>query len=346
MADEVKVWQVSANDNLKEVSKRKLNLEARLEEWIKRDTSVLVPNGTKLLRIGQQIITDLGKRIDLLYMDARGNLVIVELKRDRTPREVTAQAIEYASWVQALTADRIEDIALSVSSKPLRDMFEEAFDDEYPTAINAEHSILVVAAEIDDSTERIIRYLSAKGIDINFVRFHVFVDQDEKELLIRTFTVPPAEAEQNISRSGNTKNTRARKTLEIRLKETSNPALRSFLERRLNDPNQISDKAHIALIFKMDGKARFRVRARKSYMYVAQIGRFPDDVSYWKKNLSEQAIAPLRRGTRLRFRLATKEDFEHFEKALQNGVKSFQWASFAMSDESDAQDSEDELDEE
>jgi len=55
--------------------------------------------------------TAYGKFIDLLCMDSEGTLVIVELKRDKTPREVTAQALDYASWVKTLNAEEIEKIA-------------------------------------------------------------------------------------------------------------------------------------------------------------------------------------------------------------------------------------------
>ncbi len=68
MADEVKVWEVTGNGALKKVQPAKLSLEARIEEWIKQDISVLVPDGSKLLQIGQQVSTDLGDEIDLLCM--------------------------------------------------------------------------------------------------------------------------------------------------------------------------------------------------------------------------------------------------------------------------------------
>jgi RecB family endonuclease NucS len=42
----------------------------------------------------------IGGRIDLLCINGDGDIVIVELKRDKTPREITAQALDYASWVQ------------------------------------------------------------------------------------------------------------------------------------------------------------------------------------------------------------------------------------------------------
>ena len=107
MAEEVRLWQVE-KDSLTEISRTKLDREERIEKWILRDISLLAPD---LLIIGEQVETAYGKFIDLLCMDSSGGLVIVELKRDKTPREVTAQALDYASWVKTLSAEDIEAIA-------------------------------------------------------------------------------------------------------------------------------------------------------------------------------------------------------------------------------------------
>lgn len=61
--------------------------------------------------VGRQVETDFGGLIDLLCVDAAGDLVVVELKRDKTPREITAQALDYASWVVNLTHERVTSIA-------------------------------------------------------------------------------------------------------------------------------------------------------------------------------------------------------------------------------------------
>ena len=63
-----------------------------------------------LLIIGRQVPTDLGKSIDLLGVDREGNVVVVELKRDRTPRDVVAQALEYAAFAAKLDAGALEGI--------------------------------------------------------------------------------------------------------------------------------------------------------------------------------------------------------------------------------------------
>ena len=64
-----------------------------LENWIKTKPDIL---GTDILIIGQQVYTKSGP-LDFLAIDNNGNIVVVELKRDKLARVVLAQAIDYAS---------------------------------------------------------------------------------------------------------------------------------------------------------------------------------------------------------------------------------------------------------
>lgn len=50
--------------------------------------------------IGRQEDTGFGGRIDLLAIAPDGALVLIELKRDKTPRDVVAQSLDYAGWVE------------------------------------------------------------------------------------------------------------------------------------------------------------------------------------------------------------------------------------------------------
>jgi hypothetical protein len=205
MAEEVRIWQADESDALTEIKRSKLDREARIEKWISSDISLLSPD---LLKIGEQVVTASGGRIDLLCVDRSGNLVIVELKRDRTPREVTAQALDYASWVKELDAETIDAIAVEHLGEGLGTAFQSKFGIELPEVINAHHAMRVVASEIDDSTERIIHYLAESyAVDINAVRFQFFQAQDGREFLIRTFTVAPQVVEKSVE-GGRTKRTR------------------------------------------------------------------------------------------------------------------------------------------
>jgi hypothetical protein len=112
--------------------------------------------------IGRQEQTPFGGRIDLLAIMPDASLVLIELKRDRTPREVVAQALDYASWVKALTPEKIAQIYQRFSKGGTLD---EAFKSRFGTpleeeSLNKSHQIILVASELDDATERIIRYLS------------------------------------------------------------------------------------------------------------------------------------------------------------------------------------------
>ena len=63
MADEVRVWQITKNDELAEIKAFRLDREERIERWITQDISVLEPDKSGLLVIGEQVRTDFGKRL-------------------------------------------------------------------------------------------------------------------------------------------------------------------------------------------------------------------------------------------------------------------------------------------
>ena len=99
------IWQVGQPPT--QLKPSKLTSEALLEQMIVQDPAILSP---AWMLIGQQETTSHGGRIDLLAIAPDGSLVLVELKRDRTPRKIVAQALDYASWVAELGADRIAQI--------------------------------------------------------------------------------------------------------------------------------------------------------------------------------------------------------------------------------------------
>jgi RecB family endonuclease NucS len=102
-----------------------------LEDALAKDLSIL---SSQLMLIGRQVATSYGKFIDMLAMDISGNLFIIELKKNRTPREVVAQLIDYASWVQSLS---YEDISTIYAEKNFGKKLEEGFDDAFGASVRA-----------------------------------------------------------------------------------------------------------------------------------------------------------------------------------------------------------------
>jgi len=195
MPQEVRIWRILDRKNLEEINKGKLDLEERIEDWLERDISIISDD---LLVVGRQIETDFGGIIDLICLERNGDLVILELKRQKTPREITAQILDYASWVKDLSNEKITDMANNYlgDRAPLIEAFSNQFGVELPEILNEHHKMLIVASEIDDSTERIIKYLSdTYGVSINATTFEYFRDKDGNEYLSKVFLIEPRHVE-------------------------------------------------------------------------------------------------------------------------------------------------------
>jgi hypothetical protein len=192
MSQLIKVWKILNDQGLQEIETARLDFEQRIHDWIEQDISIISDD---LLVIGKEVQTDYGGFIDLLCLDQMGNTVIIELKRNKTPREVTAQALDYASWVKDLSNEQIAKIAKeyfkSKGSSNLEEVFKSKFELYLPEVLNDRHTILIVASEIDNSTERIISYLSnTYSVGINAITFRYF-HTGEQELLARVFLLEP-----------------------------------------------------------------------------------------------------------------------------------------------------------
>ncbi len=191
---QVRLWEVISDQRLDEIPSNQIDLEQRLEVWLKSDVSVLDPN---LLVIGSQVPTDFGGAIDLLCLDSSGDTVVIELKRGKTPREVTAQALDYASWVKDLSSEQLTEIADNYfgSSGPLGAAFQERFGKQLPEELNLSHRSLVVAESMDASTDRIVRYLSGMNVPINVATVQHFRDNNGREMLAQVYLIEPEVAE-------------------------------------------------------------------------------------------------------------------------------------------------------
>lgn len=187
MAVELGLWRADG-DKLTRVTSSVVGLESQLENYIESDPSVL---GAELLIVGRQVPTAHGGYIDLLAIDESGAVHVIELKRDKTPRDVTAQTIGYGSWVASLGRPDIVDIFTSY--KQGRVAFEEAFAERFgeapPDDLNATQVFTIVAATVDSATERIVRFLNEDfGVPINVVFFRHFEDGGSS-YLARTWLV-------------------------------------------------------------------------------------------------------------------------------------------------------------
>lgn len=201
MPIEVGIWKLGAT--LQPIGYSRMESEQRLESVLTDNIEVIDDD---LMLVGRQVPTAYGKFIDLLALDSEGRVVVIELKRDRTPREVVAQLLDYGSWVRDLDDDEIGTIYEKFVEKhlpaqrgqSLDDAYRERFGDGLPEGPNETHKLVLVASELDDSSERIITYLADEyGVAINAVFFRVFRDGDT-EYLSRAWLSDPDRVEEKV----------------------------------------------------------------------------------------------------------------------------------------------------
>lgn len=182
MPVEMRMWRIDGEEP-RPLTASVLPAEKDLHEFLKRDPSLL---GERLLVIGSEVTTPYGPRLDLLAIDADGNLHLLELKRDKTPREVVAQVLDYGSWASTLSRDDILDIATKHLDQPFEAAFEDVFGSAPPDELNGDLSLTIVAAELDASSERIVDYLRGFGVPVNAV-FFSYLEDDGRRYLARSW---------------------------------------------------------------------------------------------------------------------------------------------------------------
>jgi hypothetical protein len=111
-----------------------------------------------------------------------------------------AQLLDYASWAKNLKAEDIASIYEDYNQKyhpknaikSLDTAFCKRFNvPEMPEELNESHQLVVVASRLDESTERIVKYLSGEhNVPINAIFFRVFKD-DEREYLSSMWFIDP-----------------------------------------------------------------------------------------------------------------------------------------------------------
>ena len=197
------IWRIENASNeiySQRLPENQLDKEKLLEKIILKDISILNENW---FLIGNQVQTEFNKFIDLLAIDGDGKLIIIELKKDKTPRDVIAQVLDYASWIETLSISKISDIYLQFTNE--KETLEEGFYKKFGVEIssqdiqiNSAHQMVVVATELDESTERIVNYLNKNLIDnsiINVMFFSVFNDNNT-QYLSRSWLIEPEQLQE------------------------------------------------------------------------------------------------------------------------------------------------------
>ncbi|MBI5948937.1 MAG: hypothetical protein HY875_12435 [Chloroflexi bacterium] len=160
--------------------------EKAMEEWLAANPHAVLPEEERAFVISQA--TSFENLVDILAVDQKGDLVVIEIKRGQTPRDVIAQALEYCSDVETWDYQQLNARAINyfrskgLQYESLSGAFEEIFGvlpgevDE--SRFNQQQRIFIVAEAIEQKVELTSRWLLRRGIDIACIQYECFRTAD------------------------------------------------------------------------------------------------------------------------------------------------------------------------
>jgi len=115
-------------------------------------------------------------------LDKDGNVVIIEIKKGISTREVISQILEYGVWSQDIKYEELNTIAKEKHLSGYPDLYEKYEHDfkSKPDPFNQSQRWYIVAEKIDEKIEEASRYLRKRNIDIKCVELNFYENNGKK----------------------------------------------------------------------------------------------------------------------------------------------------------------------
>lgn len=294
--------------------------------------------GEKLLLLGEEVrpaewVED---RIDLLALDPTGAAVVIELKRGSHKLQLL-QALGYAGMIAKWESERL--LACRHSSLGAEALEEEVenFLEEGTATLNHAQRVILIAESFDYEVLVTAEWLSEKyGVDIRCYRLSISAD-GTNEFISCSCIYPPEELAQHSIRRGRPPVKPVKwADWDEALRRVNNTAVVDFFRQELADGRDNYLRRRV-IRYKVDGRRRWNVHARRERAYVWQNGRFSGDQSFWQAELGSDAEVQLvRNGSALRFLLNSPQQFTAFLNAITKKISNDQFMDNGQSVEVDA----------
>lgn len=191
-----------------------------IEKWVENYPDIL---GEELLIISTEYnkFDKTNERLDLLAIDKDGNLVVIELKRDDSGKNVELQAIQYAAYCSTLTLNEIVKEYQNYISKKEKSINEEETkkliidfieNDEFEE-LSDRPRIIIVSKEYRTEVTASVLWLRNFGIDITCIKLTPYEIDNDTIGFESTILIPLPEAKDYIVQSEKKENIEHTKTL-------------------------------------------------------------------------------------------------------------------------------------
>ena len=195
----MRLFTISHNDEMLPYNEHDFkidNFEQDLEKLLEKNPQYFFEE-SNILIVGRQIATNLDTFIDLLGIDKSGNTIVIELKRDKTPRETVSQILEYASFIENLDYEQINNIFKNYygNESELEDYHREYFsnNENEKVSFNKRIKLLIIAQSITNEIKQTAIYLRKIGLDIFCMEFKYFKTKSGEKIISSDFVVGEGE---------------------------------------------------------------------------------------------------------------------------------------------------------
>ncbi len=233
----MEVYRIDSDD-LSRIEEQELSSEKSLENYLIRSDGAEI-GGVDVLYIDQQGSPGEGGIFDIIGIDEEGDIVIIELKRGQSPRDIVAQALEYAASIRSENYEQLEsryrefvaDEEVSLQSKHA-EFFDRHDDPLSEREYNTDQRLLLVGGEFSDLSLDMADFLREHDIDVVCVTYSSFAAENEDLQLLTTESVRRPLSEEPASVSGGRSSTSRESTVEIIDGDT---VIETFEERNQSD---------------------------------------------------------------------------------------------------------------
>lgn len=184
-------------EKIEPVTFSELNMkESDLEEILRSNIEILCDEEESMLVVGRQVKNEQNGRSDLTAVDNNGNLVLIEIKRDRKDIEIRKEAFEFQAIRYAAsyaTIESVDELVKKVYS-PYIEKYNSEFElgelTSYELGIrklneflkvncsennfNEKQKIILAASDYDEQTLSAVAWLNSNNVNISCYKLAPF----------------------------------------------------------------------------------------------------------------------------------------------------------------------------
>ncbi len=130
--------------------------------------------GEALFPVATQPMISAGGKPDIVALDKRGNVVVIEIKRD-VDRNQLAQCLEYAGWARTTSLDELARIYHNATDRFFEE-WREFTESTAPLILTRKPRLMLVARDFHGRTESAFEFLMENGLPVTVIRVSLYED--------------------------------------------------------------------------------------------------------------------------------------------------------------------------